>query len=162
IDLDSSKSDRVSPDTPLWGITAELAGAWRHFGLVYVGGSYFQSAETFGLRVPGGDDGPVNLDARVMGGALRLFHPQLRFALWKVLFNVQGGFVGRIAHVDKVSGEGFSKGFLLADLGVEVVGGAKIYLVDGLFLDGAYVHSFTLAGSTEGTTGFRGGIGYAF
>src|SRR5690606_4624471 len=120
-------------------------------GLMFIGGSYFQSGEDFDLFLPpDAEGGQAVIGGRVQGGSLRLLHPRLQIALWHVLFNVQGGFVGRIAHVDKVSGDGFSKGFLLADLGVDVIGGAKIFLVDGLFLDAAWVQSFTIAGSTDG------------
>lgn len=158
------ESEGIAPaDASMWGVTAEYGTLGRHFGLLFIGGSFFQSGSDLDLLVPArGDDPAARFGAQVMGGSLRLLHPQLRLAVWRLVFDVQGGFVGRIAHVDQVSGTGFSQGFLLADLGVDLKVGGKIFVVDGLFLEGAWLRSFTITGSTDGTTGFRGGIGYAF
>ena len=157
--LSSKESESVSAGTALWGISAEYGTLGRYFGLMTIGGSFFQSANTFKLAGADLEDGPV--DAQVMGGSLRLLHPQARVALWRFVLGVQGGFVGRIAHVDAADRINTS-GFLLADVGVDLQGGLKLFVFDGLYLEGAYQHSFTIAGSTDGTQTFRGGFGYAY
>ena len=131
-------SERIEPaDAAMWGVSAEYGTLGRHFGLLFIGGSYFQSGGNFDLHVPAAGAAPAApIGAKVMGG--------------------------RIAHVDQVGDGGFSQGFLLADLGVDLKVGARVFVVDGLFLEGAWLRSFTITGSTDGTTGVRGGIGYAF
>ncbi len=163
IGIGDTETDAASGRTGLWGISAEYGSLGRHFGLMVAGASYFASADTFTLGIANPDAlAPATVRSQIQGGALRLLHPQLRVALWRFVLGAQGGFVGRLAHVETVEGAGYKKGFLLADLGLDLQGALQFYLVDGLYLQGAYRHSFTLAGSTDGTQEFRGGLGYAF
>lgn len=157
----SIKSNSVTGTAALWGISFEYGSFWRWFGLMTFGASYFQSQDAFTLGLTGVEEGsPASADTLIRGGSLRLLQPQLRVAIWRFTLGAQGGFVGRIAHGSSTGG--YDRGFLLADLGLDAQGTVQAWLVDGLFLEGAYRQSFTLAGSTDGTQEFRGGLGYAF
>ena len=163
LDLEKIESDRVGAGSSLWGVSVEYGALGRYFGLMTFGASYFQTGAPIGVGIANPGDLPGAIEAAILGGELRLLHPQLRFAVWRFVLGVQGGFVGRAGYVEPRRGpRDLREGFVMADVGVDAQGGLKFFVVDGLYLEGAYRHSFTLAGSTEGTQALRGGIGYAF
>lgn len=163
LESDKIESDSVSPGTSLWGVSVEYGSLGRYFGLMTFGASYFQNAERVGVGLASVATPANGVSANIFGGELRLLHPQLRLALWRFVLGVKGGFVGRAGYVESLRGpRDVRRGFALADVGIDAQGGLAFFVVDGLYLEGAYRHSFTLAGSTEGTQALRGGIGYAF
>ncbi|WP_169788830.1 PEGA domain-containing protein [Vulgatibacter incomptus] len=135
----------------------EFGAAWRYFGMLWIGGSYFQSANPWTMTLTNGD--ADSFDGTVMGGTLRLLQPQLRVAIWRVVLGVRGGVLGRLGEVKGAHEDTY---FAFVDFAGELQGSLRVHLVEGLYLEGGYGRTWTIVGSIDGTQELRGGVGYAF
>lgn len=159
----------ASSSARVHGFGVEYGSLWNYAGLLWVGGSYFQSFDEwrFGMT----DDG-LALNPRtqrplqpgtdefrgsIKGIQLRFLQPQLRFPIWRFTLGARGGFLGRGGWISDAH-----ETFVMGDLGVEARGSLQYHIYSGLFAEAGYGHSWTLVGSTDGTSEWRGGIGYAF
>lgn len=160
---------RTASDTRMHGIGLEYGSLWRFFGMSWGGLSYFRSGEDWLFEAQPGDllpalpglpsepQEPFPVTSPVQGFQIRALQPQLRVALWRFVFGVRGGLVGRIGWVGDDD-----ETFVFGDLGAEAMGSLQFHIYEGLFIEGGYGQTWTLVGSIDGTQEVRGGIGYAF
>jgi len=152
----------------LIGASAELSTHGRYFGLMIVGAAYLRSTNAWQSQVANPDPGlPATVTTDVDLLSVRLLQPQLRVALWRFTFSLQLGAELRAFRMrDRASPQMYPDGFVSID--TQLIGQAALraFLVEGLFLEGAFRYHYTIVGIYGGkgpsTLGLRGGIGYAF
>jgi hypothetical protein len=167
----SARAQKLLTPSPgsarLMGASAELSAHWRYFGLMAVGAAYLRSIDAWQLQVSntGGLPATVSTDVDLL--SVRLLQPQLRLAIWHFTLSLQGGAELRAFRMrDRASPPLYTDGFLSID--TQLVGQAALraFLVEGLFLEGAFRYHYTIVaiygGKGPSTLGLRGGIGYAF
>jgi hypothetical protein len=158
------------------GISAEYAATGRHFGLMVVGAVYSQaSSKPWSFQVDKLDPSvpdpnprpPSTINTSVDMLTVRALQPQLRLALWRFSFGIQGGLEVRGMRIqEQVTPENYKDGFLFIDLQLAAQGGFRLFVFEGLFLEGMFRRTWTVTGisggSGPGLQGWRGGVGYAF
>lgn len=167
-DFDSANVESV------FGLRGEFGTMGRHFGLLILGGAYYEAGEGTTLVASGG---PAAITLR--GADIRVLQPRLRFAMWR--FEAAAS-LGPVAHlgwakldesrvpraiagaIDPKIREALDSS-VFATLGLEAGLGLRIYPISLLFVEGSYNYSFpvwNIVGETNGMNGFRFGAGLAF
>ncbi len=137
----------------------------KYFGLLAVGGGYFRSQEPWSFRVQDDRDSSREIveNGFVDGVMIRAFQPHLRLAIWRTVLYLRAGPELRGTRFG-VSGELANQtpeGLFTVQVNLMAQALLRIYVVDGLFLEGGYHYSLALFGNAN-PNGFSGGLGYAF
>jgi hypothetical protein len=147
---------------PITGISVEYGQAGKYFGIMVVGAAFYRSQATWTFSATDPNDPTITVghaDANII--LLRAVQPQLRAALWRLLFFVQGGPEGRMIMADLKPAIGDASTLYVIDFNVSGELGARLYLADGFYLEGILRHAWAIGGRAA-IHGFHGGIGYAF
>ncbi len=153
------------------GIRGDMGVMGRHFGFLVAGGAYYFAGDETALVFSDGG-APVSLH----GADLRLFHPRLRFALWRFELAASVGPVAHLGWFKLDEGRRFGGAIparfrtaadsnFYASVAAELGAGLRFYPLDFLFVEGAYNHSFALfniVGEMDGMNSFRLGAGLSF
>jgi hypothetical protein len=149
-----------SESTFLSGVTLEMGGTGRYFGIMPLGLSFFWSNARWQIV----DKGASPQDVTIYGGSLRVFQPRLRYALWRFEGSIQAGPVVHAAVVEPKSSSVLQeRGF--ADLGLDLQAVVRAYPIDQFFIEAGYRHSFTLLdllGDVNGLHDIMVGLGFAY
>jgi len=153
----------------LMGGSADLTTHFRYFGLMIIGAAYVRSSDPWTSQVTNGTGIPpqTQVVADVDALSLRAFQPQLRVALWRFTFSLQGGAEVRAFRMRDVNNPSFNpNGFLSVDLQIAGQFAIRFHIVEGLFLQAGYRYMYTITGfyGDKGPSmmGYMGGLGYAF
>lgn len=137
----------------------------RYFGLLAVGGGYFRSQEPWTYRVQDDRDPSREIveSGYVDGVMIRAFQPQFRLAIWRAVLYMRAGpeIRGTRFSVSQELKDQTPNGFFTLQVNLMAQAMLRLYVVDGLFLEGAYHYNLALFGNAN-PNGFSGGIGYAF
>jgi 3D (Asp-Asp-Asp) domain-containing protein len=145
---------------PLTGLSLEYGQTGKYFGIMVVGAAFYRSQATWNFSVTG-TQSTNNGYADVNIILLRGIQPQLRIALWRFLFFAQGGPEGRLIMADLKPAIDDASTLYAIDFNITGEVGARLYVVDGVYVEGIFRHSWAIGGRAA-IHGFHGGIGYAF
>ncbi len=165
--LNKSNSDtivgnRILNGGRLAGLSLEYGQTGRHFGIMVVGAGFYHSLSPWSLSVLNASDPSVNrANADVSVLLIRAVQPQVRWALWRFTLFAQGGAEGRAIFADLKTPVDDASTLYVIDFQLTGEVGARLHIVDGLYLEGIFRHSWTFS-SRAAIHGFHGGIGYAF
>ncbi|MCA2982059.1 MAG: PEGA domain-containing protein [Myxococcaceae bacterium] len=151
-------ADIRTPSRTLMGASVEYGTGGKYFGVTVIGLTYLTNAERYDLGVGFAPDrtrelrmgqpGPMQLDrARIHMGTIRALQPQLRFAAWRFLFQLQAGVEFRAAHITGVSSPSYgSEGFQVLDLMASARANVRFFIVEGLYFHVTGGFSYYLVG----------------
>ena len=166
-DSDTIVGNRIIDGGTLNGLSVEYGQTGRYFGIMVVGAAYYHSVAPWKFTVkvpapgPGGGDTLTTGSAGVNMFLLRAVQPQVRLALWRFSVFAQGGPEGRAIFADLEPSIDDASTLYVIDFQLTGELGARLHIVDGLYLEGIFRHSWTFSGRAA-IQGFHGGIGYAF
>lgn len=161
-DSDTIVGNRIIDGGRLSGLSLEYGQTGRHFGIMVVGAAYYHSLTPWRFSVLNAYDPPVNEgEADVSVILIRAVQPQFRWAIWRFSLFAQGGAEGRAIIADLKSSIDEAGTLYVIDFQLTGEVGARLHIVDGLYLEGIFRHSWTFS-KRAAIQGFHGGIGYAF
>lgn len=158
---DTIVGNRVIDGGRLSGLSLEYGQTGRHFGIMVVGAAYYHSLQPWRFSVLNSieaTEGAADMSVLLV----RAVQPQFRWAFWRLSLFAQAGFEGRTIFADLKSPIEEVSTLYVIDFQLTGELGARAHIVDGLFLEGIFRHSWTLSGGRAAIQGFHGGIGYAF
>ncbi|MFN7131677.1 MAG: PEGA domain-containing protein [Myxococcales bacterium] len=159
--------------TRLSGAQSPLVGGFlgyghegKNFGLLAVGAGYFRSLTPWTYEVQDDRNPGDRLVDRgfVDGAVLRALQPHLRVAIWKTTLSLRAGPELRALRFqinEPDIARHASEGLFAVQLNVSAQALMRIYVIEGLFLEGGYHYSLAILGNAN-PNGFQGALGYAF
>ncbi len=162
-------SNVLEGDLSMAGVAAEYGTFGRHFGLSVIGLSYAESRRPWRFQVLDPETNAqgetrTEVTARVRLVQLKALQPQLRVVLWRLSLSAQAGLELRSGQILEVSDVFYNDGFQPLDLLLSGRANVRVFVVEGLFLEGTYAYGLHLfgVGKGGGFSGFTAGVGYAF
>lgn len=143
----------------LSGVTAEYGNTGRNFGLAVIGATYLSGSDVPVVPNDTGIAEPADLQSLT----LRALQPQLRWAIWRVTLGAQLGLDVRLVQfLWRGDNDIFGAANRAVDLDLAAQANLRVYVWEGMFLNGSYRWSHPLLSGNAGMSAFQGGLGYAF
>ena len=142
------------------GINVEYGSNGRYFGIAVIGASYVQGGKRDIVTT---QDRINSEQALIQSLTLRALQPQLRIAVWRFSFGLQAGVDARLTQfLYRLSTDAFGPANRAIDLEISGQANLRVYLFEGLFLNGSFRASKPILRANAGFNAFHGGFGYAF
>lgn len=157
---DSLLARKLLSRSALNGVSFEYHQDGRYFGLMVVGAGYYTGSQWRYTLENGSKEAEQSGTPTLL--SIRGVQPHVRFALWRLALYGQAGFDLRVLNIHPAKAALDQKDLWIVDLLTTAQVALRAYLVEGLFLEGAFRYSWAFFSEHAGIRGFHAGVGYAF